>query len=63
MKIIVFGTGPFCVPTFRWLSDSSEHEVLSLVTRPILDGGKRRKTAANPVRDLAEQLRASKICR
>ena len=54
MRIIAFGTGPFCVPTFRWLLDS-EHEVLSVVTRPIEDAGKRRKTVANPVRQAAEQ--------
>ena len=55
LKIIVMGTGPFAVPTLDWLAHS-EHEVCMLVTRPIEDAGKRRKTAANPVRDYAEQL-------
>ena len=54
MKIVVFGTGPFCVPTFQWLLDS-EHDVAAVVTRPIEDAGKRRKTIANPVRQAAEQ--------
>ncbi len=54
MKILVMGTGPFAVPTFRWLL-ASEHRLLGLVTRPIVDAGRRRKTAANPMRDLAEQ--------
>ena len=49
----MFGTGPFAVPTFESLLDS-EHEVISLVTRPILDSGKRRKTSENPTRDVAE---------
>ena len=55
LRIIVMGTGPFAVPTLDWLAHS-EHEICMLVTRPIEDAGKRRKTAANPVRDYAEQL-------
>ncbi len=52
MRIIMFGTGPFAVPTFQSLLDSS-HDVLALVTRPIRDPGKRRKSAENPARDVA----------
>lgn len=55
LKIIVMGTGPFALPTFKWLVQS-EHEICLLVTRPIADAGKRRKTAANPVRDFAESV-------
>ncbi|MEZ6094123.1 MAG: methionyl-tRNA formyltransferase [Pirellulaceae bacterium] len=55
MKILMFGTGPFAVPTFEALLESSSHEIIGLVTRPIDDAGKRRKSAANPMRDLAEQ--------
>ncbi len=51
MRLILFGTGPFAVPSFQSLIDSN-HEVLALVTRPIADAGKRRKTAENPTRDL-----------
>ena len=54
MNIVVFGTGPFAVPTFEKLL-SSDHNVLAVVTRPIADSGKRRKSAENPVRDLAEK--------
>jgi methionyl-tRNA formyltransferase len=54
MKIILMGTGPFAVPTFRWLFESG-HEIIALVTRPIDDPGKRRKSAANPVLDLARE--------
>lgn len=51
MRIIVMGTGPFAVPSFRALIDS-KHQVLALVTRPISDPG-RRKDSANPMRDAA----------
>ena len=52
MKIIVFGTGPFCVPSLNWLADSP-HSIAAIVTRPIDDAGKRRKSVANPVREYA----------
>ncbi len=55
MNIVVFGTGPFCVPTLHSLHNS-RHTVVSVVTRPIEDAGKRRKTAANPVREYAEKI-------
>lgn len=54
MRLIMFGTGPFAVPTFEALL-RSDHEVVALVTRPIADSGKRRKTAENPTRDVAEE--------
>jgi methionyl-tRNA formyltransferase len=54
MRLIMFGTGPFAVPTFEALLNS-DHEVVALVTRPIPDSGKRRKTAENPTRDVGEQ--------
>ena len=53
MRIVMFGTGPFAVPTFERLL-TSDHEVPVLFTRPITDSGNRRKSAANPTRDLAE---------
>jgi methionyl-tRNA formyltransferase len=55
MKIVLFGTGPFAVPSFEALLKSS-HEVPALVTRPIIDSGKRRKSAENPARDLAQRF-------
>ena len=54
MKIVVFGTGPFCVPSFRAILES-DHELIAVVTRPIEDAGKRRKTVANPTREAAEE--------
>ena len=50
----MFGTGPFAVPTFESLL-RSDHEVLALVTRPIADSGKRRKTSENPSRDAGQK--------
>lgn len=60
MKIIVMGTGPFAVPTFKWLLES-EHEIPMLVTRPIDDPGKRRKSQANPMLEFAKQAGGLKI--
>ena len=56
MRILMMGTGPFAVPTFRGLLDSS-HEVLGLVTRPVPPavGRKRQQTSTNPMRELAER--------
>ena len=56
MRLILFGTGPFAVPTFKSLIECDDHDVLALVTRPIADAGKRRKTAENPTRDLGESV-------
>ncbi len=51
MRIVLFGTGPFAVPSFEALIDSP-HDIVALVTRPIANSGKRRKSAENPSRDL-----------
>ncbi len=53
MKIIVMATGPFAVPAIDWLQESP-HEIVLLVTRPIEDAGRRRKTVPNPARELVE---------
>ncbi len=52
LRILVCGTGPFAVPSFQRLLDT-QHEIVALVTRPVADAGQRRKSAANPMRDLA----------
>ena len=54
MRIIMFGTGPFAVPTFKELL-ASRHEVPMLVTRPVTNSGNRRKSAENPTRDAGEE--------
>lgn len=60
MRIVMFGTGPFAVPTFTRLLQSHADEVVALVTRPIDDPGQRRKSAANPMRDAAEACNAQR---
>ncbi len=52
MRVIMMGTGPFAVPTFRALYDS-QHEVLALFTRPDRPQQGRTKTPPNPMRALA----------
>lgn len=53
MRLVMMGTGPFAVPTFRSLL-AGGHDVLGLVTRPTPPPIGRRKTPANPMRDVAE---------
>lgn len=55
MRIVMMGTGPFAVPTFRALVES-EHDVLELVTRPTPQLRPRQKSPPNPMRQAAEQL-------
>ena len=53
MRIVVMGTGPFIVPSFRSLLQS-EHQILALVTQPIPQ--KRRGTPPpNPTRAIADE--------
>jgi methionyl-tRNA formyltransferase len=54
MRLLMMGTGPFAVPTFRALLDSP-HQVLALVTRPTPPAKGREKASLNPMRDLAEE--------
>jgi methionyl-tRNA formyltransferase len=53
MRLIMMGTGPFAVPTFRSLLDSG-HEVPLLVTRPAPVVRTRGEAPRNPMRDVAE---------
>lgn len=53
MRILMLGTGPFAVPTFRALCESG-HEVAALVTRPEHSGRGGRKPPPNPMRGEAE---------
>ena len=54
MRIVMMGTGPFAVPTFRWLL-TSEHDVLLLVTRPPVRRRGRKPMATNPMQEVAEE--------
>jgi len=61
MRIVVMGTGPFAVPTFRWLLGSS-HEVPALITRPSKTSRRRSSPARNPMRDVAESASIAVHC-
>lgn len=54
MRLIMMGTGPFAVPTFRALLDSS-HDVAALFTRPDKPLHGKSRAEANPMRAEAEQ--------
>jgi methionyl-tRNA formyltransferase len=55
MRILMMGTGPFAVPTFRALL-ASDHTVLALVTRPAVaaPGRSSAVVSSGPMRDVAE---------
>ncbi len=54
MRILMLGTGPFAVPTFRWLL-ASAHEVPALVTRPPRAARGGKLTPAGPMQAVAEE--------
>ena len=54
MRIVLMGTGPFAVPSFEALLDS-EHEIVALITRPLVEGRKASKQPPNPSRELGMQ--------
>jgi methionyl-tRNA formyltransferase len=53
MRLVMMGTGPFAVPTFRSLI-ASHHAVLALVTGALKEQG-RRPAAGSPMREVAVQ--------
>src|SRR3954465_3684259 len=52
LRLLMMGTGPFAVPTFRARLDSP-HDVLALVTRPDRPQHRREKAPINPMREVA----------
>lgn len=56
MRLVMMGTGPFAVPTFRALL-ASPNEMLGLVTRPDKPVHRREKSPASPMREVALQHR------
>jgi methionyl-tRNA formyltransferase len=52
MRLVMMGTGPFAVPTFRGLYET-HHEVAALVTGPIHERGP--ATPLTPLREIAQQ--------
>lgn len=53
MRLVMMGTGPFAVPTFRGLIHA-RREIAALVTRPPKDSGG-RPLPPNPMRQVAEE--------
>lgn len=54
LRLVMMGTGPFAVPTFRSLL-ASPHEVVCLVTRPDHSAHSRKPVPLNPVRHEAPE--------
>jgi methionyl-tRNA formyltransferase len=54
MRLIMMGTGPFAVPTFKRLLDS-KHDVPLLVTRPPRPMHGKTQADVNPMRELAQE--------
>ena len=54
MRIVMMGTGPFAIPSFRAIHESS-HEILALYTRPVR-AARRSKQPVNPMKEVAEEL-------
>ncbi len=55
MRIVMMGTGPFAVPTFRSLIESP-HEISLLVTRPPRMGRGKKTPPPNPMQMVAQEL-------
>jgi methionyl-tRNA formyltransferase len=53
-RLVIMGTGPFAVPTFRALLQS-QHSILGLATRPDRPTHSREKASSNPMRAVAEE--------
>ena len=53
MRIVMMGTGSFCVPTFRSLLESP-HDVAALITQPSKPTHGARRTPANPAWEVAQ---------
>lgn len=54
MRLLMLGTGPFAVPTFRALYDTS-HEIVGLVTAPLRTHRGRPVAPISSIRDIAQQ--------
>ena len=52
MRLVMMGTGPFAVPTYRRLYDT-HHTIAALVTRPSSPHRGRRPVPVDPIREIA----------
>jgi methionyl-tRNA formyltransferase len=55
MRLVMVGTGPFAVPTFRGLFET-HHEVAALVTSAIHEGHRKHLAPVSPMRDVAHEF-------
>jgi methionyl-tRNA formyltransferase len=55
MRVVMMGTGPFAVPTFRSLLES-DCDVVCLVTRPLPPVRSRKAAKQNPMREAGERF-------
>jgi len=55
MRIILFASGEFAIPTTRWLANGP-HEVAAVVSQPSRPQGRGRQPAATPAARLAAEL-------
>ncbi len=56
MRVIFIGTSPFAAPSLQKLAQSSEHEVLAVVTQPDRPQGRGGKLSVSPVKAAAHAL-------
>jgi methionyl-tRNA formyltransferase len=54
MRLLMMGTGPFAVPTFRELFET-HHEVIALVSSPLRPSHGKNLVPLTPMRDIAHQ--------
>ncbi len=54
LSIILMATGPFALPTMRWLVDS-HHDFTLWITRPPRPSGRRQQLPHSPLRELARE--------
>src|SRR5262245_843103 len=54
MRIVLFASGEFAIPTFRWLLNSP-HEVVRVGTQPDRSAGRGRHAQPTPVRQMAAE--------
>lgn len=55
MRVVLFASGEFAVPTLRWFANSP-HEVAAIVSQPSRPSGRGRKATPTPAAAWAEQL-------
>jgi methionyl-tRNA formyltransferase len=54
MRLILMGTGPFGLPTFRGLYET-QHRIVALITSPMRERRGKRPAPVNPIRQMADE--------